>query len=119
MMKNINNINFDKYKNTFIKVEKVDDTEFDDEHPNEINTGFVITNCGINLKLSNQFCALFIYYGDQWFRTSEVRKQKECVGYDLLYTLNSVYRVTPIFTAIPGVQEKHSITIENDDEKTN
>jgi hypothetical protein len=49
---------------------------------------------------------------DRWFHTSEVQKQEECEGYDLLHTLNSIYKVTPNFTSIPGVQEKHSLTIE-------
>jgi hypothetical protein len=53
---------------------------------------------------------LFVNYGDgKWFHTSEVQKQEEHEGYDLIYTLNSVYKVTPIFSAIPGVQEKYSI----------
>jgi hypothetical protein len=53
---------------------------------------------------------LFVNDGpDRWFHTSQVQKQEEHEGYDLLYTLNSVYKVTPIFSAIPGVQEKYSI----------
>ena len=122
MIKNTNNINFDKYKNMFLRVEKIEDTEFDDQHPNKVNTGYKMDDCAVNLKLSNQFCALFVYHGDKWFRTSEVRKQKECEGYDLLYTLNSVYKVTPKFVAIPGVQEKYSValkTLENDGEEIN
>jgi len=31
----------------------------------------------------------------------------------LLHTLNSVYKVTPIFTSIPGVQEKYSMGLDN------
>jgi hypothetical protein len=112
-MKNINNINFDKYKHTSIKVEKVEDTKFDGEHPNGFNPGFKIDGCAINLEYSNKVCALFVNYGDRWFCTSEVQKQEEFEGYDLLHTLNSVYKVTPIFTAIPGVQEKYSVTLED------
>ena len=112
-MKNINNINFDKYKHTPIKVEKVEDTKFDGKHPNGYNPGFKIDGCGINLEYSNKVCALFVNYGDRWFCTSEVQKQEEFEGYDLLHTLNSVYKVTPIFTAIPGVQEKYSLTLED------
>ena len=117
-MKNINNINFDKYKHISIKVEKMEDTKFDGDHPNGYNPGFKIDGSMVNLELSNQHCCLFVTYGDRWFHTSEVRKQEECEGYDLLHTLNSVYKVTPNFVAIPGVQEKYSLTLESDEDKT-
>ena len=41
---------------------------------------------------------------------------EEHEGFDLLTTLNSVYRVEPMFDALPGVQEKHSIKIEEDEQ---
>lgn len=116
-MKNINNINFKKYENMSIKVEKVEDIKFEGNHPNGYNPGFKIDGCLINSKLSNQHCALFVDYGHRWFHTSEVRKQEECEGYDLLHTLNSIYKVTPNFIAIPGVQEKYSLTIESNGEE--
>lgn len=113
-MKNINNINFDKYKHTSFKLEKIEDTKFDNNHPNGYNPGFKINEAVINLDASNQYCALFVHHGpDRWFHTSEVRKQEECEGYDLLHTLNSIYKVTPNFVAIPGVQEKYSVTIQD------
>lgn len=111
-MENINNIDFAKYANIPLKVEKVEDTKFDNNHPNGYNPGFKIDGCGINLTRSNHYCCLFVEYGDKWFHTSEVRKQEQHEGYDLLYTLNSVYKVTPIFSAIPGVQEKYSVNLE-------
>jgi len=108
-MENLNNIDFAKYANIPLKVEKVEDTKFDNNHPNGYNPGFKIDGCGINLTRSNQYCCLFVNYGDKWFHTSEVQKQEQHEGYDLLYTMNSIYKVTPIFSAIPGVQEKYSI----------
>lgn len=115
-MKN-NNINFDKYVHMSFVLEKLEDTKFNGEHPNGYDTGFKIKNATINLRLSNESCVLFVNDGpDRWFHTSEVRKQEECEGYDLLYTLNSVYKVTPNFTAIPGVQEKRSVKIINNEE---
>jgi len=114
---NINNINFGKYTNLPVKVEKIEDTKFDNNHPNGYNPGFVIDACMVSLLASNQYCSLFVTYGDRWFATSQVQKQEEFEGYDLLYTLNSVYKVTPIFTAIPGVQEKYSLTLETDGEE--
>jgi hypothetical protein len=110
---NINGINFGKYTNIPVKVEKIEDTKFNNNHPNGYNPGFVIDACMVNLLTSNKFCSLFVNYGDRWFATSQVQKQEEFEGYDLLHTLNSVYKVTPIFTAIPGVQEKYSLTLED------
>jgi len=53
---------------------------------------------------------LFVHDGpDRWFHTSNVKRQEEYEEYDLLYTLNSVYKVTPNFT---GVQEKQSLTVK-------
>jgi hypothetical protein len=110
---NKNQINFGKYTNIPLKVEKVEDIKFDNQHPNGYNPGFKINGCEINLIASNQYCCLFVNYGHKWFHTSEVQRQEEFEGYDLLHTLNSVYKVTPIFTAIPGVQEKYSVNLEN------
>jgi hypothetical protein len=110
---NKHQINFGKYIHTPLKVEKIEDTKFDNNHPNGYNPGFVIDGCKINLIISNQYCCLFVNYGDKWFHTSEVQRQEEFEGYDLLHTLNSVYKVTPIFTAIPGVQEKYSVGLED------
>ena len=119
LKENRNEINFKKYINTPLKVEKMEDLKYDNKHPNGYNPGFKIDGCGINLAASNQYCCLFVEYGSRWFHTSEVQKQEEFEGYDLLHTMNSVYKVTPIFDAIPGVQEKYSVTLTIDGEETN
>ena len=112
-MENKNGINFKKYAMTSLTVEKLEDTKFEGSHPNGYNTGYIIKNAIIDIGRSNKFCVLFVNYGySEWFHTSEVQKQEEHEGYDLLYTLNSVYKVTPNFTAITGVQEKHSLTVK-------
>jgi hypothetical protein len=112
-MENINGINFKKYAMTSLTVEKLEDTKFNGEHPNGYDSGFKIKNTTINLRLSNESCALFVDDGpDRWFHTSEVQKQEECEGYDLLHTLNSIYKVTPNFISIPGVQKKYSLTLK-------
>jgi len=109
-------INFERYNNISFKLEKLEDIKFDGNHPNGYNVGFEINGATINLEASKKYCALFVHDGpDRWFHTSEVQKQEEYEGYDLLYTLNSVYKVTPNFTAIPGVQEKYSLTLESND----
>ena len=113
----MNNINFEKYAHMSFKLEKIEDTKFEGNHPNGYNTGFRVNDATINLKASNELGALFVHDGpDRWFHTSEVQKQEEHEGYDLLYTLNSIYKITPNFVAIPGVQEKHSVTLNNENE---
>ena len=97
-MKNINNINFDKYEFISFKLEKIEDTAFDGDHPNGYNPGFKINNATIMLDKSNQYCALFVHDGpDRWFHTSEVKCIEECDKHDLLHTKNSVYKITPNF----------------------
>ena len=106
-------LNFEKYANVFLKVVKIEDTKFSGEHPNEINEGYTRTGF-INLEISNKHQCLFILDGpDRYFHTSQVQKIEECEGYDLLTTLNSVYKVLPQFTSIPGTQEKYSVTLES------
>jgi len=112
-MENINGINFNKYAMTPLTIEKLEDTKFNNEHPNGFNTGFKINNAVIDIELSNANCCLFVdYESDKLYHTSEVQKQEECEGYDLLHTLNSIYKVTPNFISIPGVQEKYSLTLK-------
>jgi len=111
---NKNNINFDKYTHMSFKLEKMEDTKFNGEHPNRYYKGFRILNANINLDESNNSCCLFVHDGpDRWFHTSEVQKQEEFEGYDLLHTRNSIYKVTPNFISVPGVQEKHVLTIKD------
>ena len=105
-------INFKKYLNMTFRLEKVEDTKFEGNHPNGFNAGFRIEQAKINIEDSLHYGALFVKDGpDRWFHTSKIVKQEECEGYDLLHTLNSIYKVTPNWKAIPGVQEKHSISI--------
>jgi hypothetical protein len=110
---NMKSINFKKYEMMPLTIEKLKDTKFDGKHPNEFNVGFKITNTVIDIKQSIINGCLFVdYEEDKWFHTSEIKKQEEYEGYDLLYTLNSIYKVTPNFISIPGVQEKHSLTVK-------
>jgi hypothetical protein len=107
-------IKFHKYALTSFDLEKMEDLKFDGEHPNGFNPGYKIKGATINLELSIKYQALFVHDGpDRWFHTSTVERQEECEGYDLLYTLNSVYKVTPNIPGISGVQEKHIVTIQD------
>jgi hypothetical protein len=103
-------IKFDKYKDTVIKLTKLKDTKFDGKHPNHINEGYVKEGV-INVEKSNEHQCFLIIKGDRFFNTSQVMEIEEQEGYDLAHTLNSIYKVEPVFTAITGVQEKHSVEV--------
>ena len=105
-------INFNKYADTVIRLTKLKDNKFDGKHPNHINEGYVKEGV-INVEKSNEHQCFLIIKGDRFFNTSQVVEIEEQEGYDLAHTLNSIYKVEPIFTAIPGVQEKHSVEVEN------
>lgn len=104
-------MNFNKYQNINCTLVKVTDTKFNNEHPRNINTGYTLTGL-IDINKSNLFGAIFMGYDNDTmeFHTSSVTRIEECYGYDLIHTLNSVYKLTPIFTAITGAQEKYSLT---------
>ena len=109
-------INFNKYKGQRVKVTKLKDIKFHNEHPANINEGHVVTGV-VNVEESNKIQSLFVLHGhwreQRYFHTSHVQEMEEHEGYDLLLTLNSVYKVEPDFDAIPGIQEKYSIRIED------
>lgn len=106
-------LDFSKYKNTAVKLTKLSDTRFFGEHPNKVNEGRVEEGV-LHLELSNKHQCFFLLDGpDRYFHTSQVTKIEEHEGYDLLTTLNSVYRVDPIFNAIPGTQEKYSVKLDS------
>lgn len=106
-------LDFSKYKNTAVKLTKLKDNKFFGEHPNQVNEGRVEEGI-INLELSNKHQCFFLLDGpDRFFHTSQVTKIEEHEGYDLLTTLNSTYKVEPIFNAIPGTQEKYSLKLDD------
>jgi hypothetical protein len=105
-------LDFSKYASTPVKLTKLKDNMFNGDHPNQIYEGRV-ENGTINLELSNKHQCFFIHDGpDRYFHTSRVLKIEECEGYDLLTTLNSIYKVEMSISAIPGVQEKHSLKLD-------
>ena len=104
-------VNFDKYKDTVVRLTKLKDTKFDGKHPNHINEGYVKEGV-VNIEKSNEHQCFLIIKGDRFFNTSQVVEIEEQEGYDLAHTLNSIYKVEPIFTAMPGVQEKHSVDVD-------
>lgn len=105
-------LEFDKYAKTPIKVTKLLDNKFGNDHPNKINEGYVKVG-HLHLENSNKHqCLFMITAGDRFFHTSQVEKIEEREGYDLLHTLNSVYKVEPELSGLPGVQEKYSVKID-------
>ena len=104
-------VKFDKYRGQPIKLTKIQDIKFDGNHPNGINEGY--TREGVlNIGLSNEHQCFLIIEKDRFFNTSQVLKIEEREGYDLAHTVNSLYKIEPIITAIPGEQEKHSVKLE-------
>ena len=108
-------IDFSKYSGVTIRLTKVNDTKFEGEHPNGINVGYIKEGT-IHVDKSNEHQCFLLIEGDRFFNTSHVIALNEYEGYDLATTLNSVYRVEPMFDALPGVQEKYSIKIEEDEQ---
>jgi len=100
---NFSEINFDKYENTPITLEKITDVRFDNNHPNGYNVGFSIERCFVNIDVSKLHQVLYVQYGSEWFHTSTIEKQEQFEGYDLLYTLNSIYKITPILNTITEI----------------
>ena len=104
-------IKFNKYKGVQVKVSKLKDLKFENNHPKEINEGYVFTGV-VNIDESNSIQSLFVIDDDRFFHTSHVQEMEEHEGYDLLRTLNSVYKVEPIFTSLPGMQEKYNLKLD-------
>lgn len=105
-------IDFSKYVGVLLKITKLQDNKFDGEHPAGINEGSV-RHGFISLENSNFYQCLFTFRGDRYFHTSQVKRIEEHEGYDLITTLNSVYKVEMDMPAIPGVQQKYSVELEN------
>ena len=103
-------IKYNKYKGVQVKVSKLKDLKFENNHPKEINEGYVFTGV-VNVDESNSIQSLFVIDDDKFFHTSHVQEMEEHEGYDLLRTLNSVYKVESIFTSLPGMQEKYNLKL--------
>ena len=105
-------VNFNKYKDATVRLTKLKDNKFNNEHPNGINEGYVKEGT-INVEKSNEHQCFLIVEGMRFWNTSQVSAIEEKEGYDIATTLNSTYKVEPIFIAITGVQEKHSVKLDD------
>ena len=85
-------INFSKYKDTVIRLTKLKDNKFNNEHPNQINEGYVKEGT-INLEKSNEHQCFLMIKGDRFFNISQVLEIEEQGEYDLAHTVNSIYKV--------------------------
>lgn len=108
-------LDFKKYEGAVVKVTKLKDTRFDGKHPNNINEGDTRTGF-VNVHESERLDALILDMGAKWFHTSAIDKILEEDGYDLIYTLNSVYKIEISMPSIPGVQQKYSLKLTSDNE---
>lgn len=88
-------IDFTKYDGVTVRLTKVKDTKFEENHPNGINTGYVKEG-RLNVEKSNEHQCFLLIEGDRFFNTSHIIALNEHEGYDLATTLNSVYKVEKI-----------------------
>jgi hypothetical protein len=105
-------IDFSKYKDTVIRLTKLKDNKFNNEHPNQINEGYVKEGV-INVEKSNEHQCFLMIKGARFFNTSQVVEIDEQEGYDLVHTVNSIYKVEPVSTSTSGVQEKYSEKLDD------
>ena len=104
-------LDFKKYQGVLLKVTKIEDRRFNNNHPGGYNVGHVETGI-LHLENSNTYQCLFILDGpDRYYHTSQVLEIWEHEGYDLMKTLNSTYKVEPQIISIPAVQQKSSIEV--------
>lgn len=102
---------FAKYQGVLLKLTKIEDRRFGNEHPNGVQVGRVEKGL-LHLENSNKYQCVFILDGpDRYFHTSQVLEIWEHEGYDLVKTLNSTYKIEPQIVSIPGVQQKYSVDI--------
>jgi len=85
-------IDFSKYEGVTIRLTKLKDNKFDNNHPNQINEGYVKEGI-INVEKSNEHQCFLMIKGDRFFNTSQVLEIDQQKGYDLAHTLNSIYKV--------------------------
>jgi hypothetical protein len=108
-------LDFKKYHGYLLKLTKLEDRRFDNQHPNGVEVGRVEKGL-LHLENSNKYQCMFILDGsDRYFHTSQVLEIEEHEEYDLLKTLNSTYRVEPQIVSIPGTQQKYSADVIDSD----
>ena len=103
-------LDFKKYEGVLLKVTKVEDRRFGNEHPNGYNVGHVEKGL-LHLENSNTYQCLFLLAGLRYWHTSQVLEIWEHEGYDLVKTLNSTYKVEPQIVSIPEVQQEQSVEV--------
>lgn len=108
-------LDFKKYHGYLLKLTKLEDRRFDNQHPNGVEVGRVEKGL-LHLENSNKYQCIFILDGsDRYFHTSQVLEIEEHEEYDLLKTLNSTYRVEPQIVSISGTQQKYSADVIDSD----
>jgi hypothetical protein len=61
-------IKFNKYKDTSVKVTKLKDIKFENNHPKEINEGFVFIG-DVNIEESNKIISIFFFVNYRFFNS--------------------------------------------------
>ena len=104
-------IKFNRYKGVKVKVSKLKDLKFENNHPRDINEGYVFSGF-VNVEESNSIQSLFVIDDDRFFHTSHVQEMEEHEGFILLRTVNSVYKVEPIIISLIGMEEKYNLKLD-------
>lgn len=93
-------IDFRKYQGVLLKVTKVEDRKFLNNHPANQNVGDEIIG-SLHVENSNLYQCLFLIKDTtMYWHTSQVLEMWEHDGYDLLKTVNSTYKVEPQIISI-------------------
>lgn len=94
---------FKKYQDVLLKVTKIEDRRFYNNHPAGVNVGDEITGI-LHIENSNLYQCLFIISDTTlYWHTSQVLEIWEHEGHDLLKTVNSVYKVEPQIISMTSV----------------
>ena len=109
-------ISFDKYEFKTIRLSKLKDTKFDNNHPNGINEGYVKEGV-INAEKSNEHQCFLIIKGDRFFNTSQVMELDEQNGYDLAHTVNSIYKVEILYDPYTEEEKEEMRALKLDNSK--
>ena len=109
---------FKKYQGVLLKLTKIEDRRFLNDHPNGYNLGHVETGI-LHLEMSNKYQCIFLLDGpDRYYHTSQVLEIEEHERYDYIKTLNSVYKLEPRIMSITGVQEKYPIKVDTEEQSS-
>jgi hypothetical protein len=93
-----NKIDFEVFRQLPLRLTKVKDLKYNNQHPNGINEGFVVDGY-INVEESNKSQCLLFVNGDRFFNTAKISKLETVGGgiKRIVHTDEAIYELMPIF----------------------